>query len=234
MRRPGVRSPSAPPKKSARQSRANPKPASQRAFFMSTYLAASNQNRFRHPVCSHVLTGTCHACCCKNTAKGQASIPQDIYAAMHVSAGDLIAWELGADGTATVRRCNHSIAIICVRSKIPFASVRVRPTRKPIVDFERFTVVRVPFSFTDKATRKNRPTLVVSDAAPFNCEMVLPRLVRERPTWARRPNPSGLLSRGRRRPTACSAVSPQRPYSSHPITSADPALMVGGVRRFTH
>lgn len=40
----------------------------------------------------------------KITAKGQTTIPQDVRAAMHVSAGDLIAWEVGADGTATVRR----------------------------------------------------------------------------------------------------------------------------------
>ncbi len=40
----------------------------------------------------------------KITTKGQTTIPQDIRAAMRVSAGDLIAWEVGADGVATVRR----------------------------------------------------------------------------------------------------------------------------------
>lgn len=40
----------------------------------------------------------------KITAKGQTTIPQDVRAAMRVSAGDLIAWEVGSDGTATVRR----------------------------------------------------------------------------------------------------------------------------------
>ena len=40
----------------------------------------------------------------KITAKGQTTIPQDIRAALNVSAGDLIAWEVGADGIATVRR----------------------------------------------------------------------------------------------------------------------------------
>jgi antitoxin PrlF len=40
----------------------------------------------------------------KITAKGQTTIPQDVRAALHVSAGDLIAWEVGPDGTATVRR----------------------------------------------------------------------------------------------------------------------------------
>jgi len=40
----------------------------------------------------------------KITAKGQTTIPQNVRAALHVSAGDLIAWEVGADGTATVRR----------------------------------------------------------------------------------------------------------------------------------
>ena len=40
----------------------------------------------------------------KLTAKGQITIPQDIRAALHVVPGDLIAWEVGADGAATVRR----------------------------------------------------------------------------------------------------------------------------------
>jgi mRNA interferase MazF len=36
------------------------------------------------------------------------------------------------------------------------------------VSFERFTVVRVPFPFTDRNATKNRPALVLSDAAAFN------------------------------------------------------------------
>jgi len=40
----------------------------------------------------------------KITAKGQTTIPQDVRAALRVAPGDLIAWELGADGSATVRR----------------------------------------------------------------------------------------------------------------------------------
>jgi AbrB family looped-hinge helix DNA binding protein len=40
----------------------------------------------------------------KVTAKGQTTIPQDVRTALHVSPGDLIAWEVGADGTAVVRR----------------------------------------------------------------------------------------------------------------------------------
>lgn len=34
--------------------------------------------------------------------------------------------------------------------------------------FERFTVVRVPFPFTDRNATKNRPALVLSNAAGFN------------------------------------------------------------------
>lgn len=34
--------------------------------------------------------------------------------------------------------------------------------------YERFSVVRVPFPFTDRAATKNRPALVLSDAATFN------------------------------------------------------------------
>ncbi|MBK6636465.1 MAG: type II toxin-antitoxin system PemK/MazF family toxin [Rhodocyclaceae bacterium] len=36
------------------------------------------------------------------------------------------------------------------------------------MSFERFTVVRVPFPFTDRNATKNRPALVLSDATAFN------------------------------------------------------------------
>lgn len=34
--------------------------------------------------------------------------------------------------------------------------------------YERFTILRVPFPFTDRGASKNRPALVLSDAARFN------------------------------------------------------------------
>ncbi len=40
----------------------------------------------------------------KVTAKGQTTIPQDVRTALMVTPGDLIAWEVGTDGKATVRR----------------------------------------------------------------------------------------------------------------------------------
>lgn len=40
----------------------------------------------------------------KITAKGQTTIPLDVRTALKVGPGDLIAWEFGADATATVRR----------------------------------------------------------------------------------------------------------------------------------
>lgn len=40
----------------------------------------------------------------KITSKGQTTIPQAVRVALHVAPGDLIAWEVGSDGTATVRR----------------------------------------------------------------------------------------------------------------------------------
>ena len=40
----------------------------------------------------------------KITSKGQTTIPKDIRAALKVGPADLLAWELGPDGTATVRR----------------------------------------------------------------------------------------------------------------------------------
>jgi mRNA interferase MazF len=36
------------------------------------------------------------------------------------------------------------------------------------VGFERFSVVRMPFPFTDRGATKSRPALVLSDAATFN------------------------------------------------------------------
>lgn len=36
------------------------------------------------------------------------------------------------------------------------------------MSFERFTVVRVPFPFTDRTAVKNRPALVISDGDAFN------------------------------------------------------------------
>lgn len=38
------------------------------------------------------------------TAKGQTTIPRDIRSALHLAPGDLIAWEIGPGGTATIRR----------------------------------------------------------------------------------------------------------------------------------
>lgn len=42
------------------------------------------------------------------------------------------------------------------------------PTRKLTLVFERYSVVRVPFPFTDRDTSKNRPAVVLSDPAAFN------------------------------------------------------------------
>lgn len=36
------------------------------------------------------------------------------------------------------------------------------------MSFDRHTVVRVPFPFTDRTATKNRPALVLSDSAAFN------------------------------------------------------------------
>ena len=40
----------------------------------------------------------------KITAKGQTTIPKEVRAALHVGPGDLIAWQVEDEGTATVRR----------------------------------------------------------------------------------------------------------------------------------
>jgi mRNA interferase MazF len=40
--------------------------------------------------------------------------------------------------------------------------------KRPIVTYEAFDVIVVPFPFTDRATSKRRPALVLSDASVFN------------------------------------------------------------------
>ncbi len=40
----------------------------------------------------------------KITAKGQTTLPQAVRTALHVAPGDMITWEVGADGTVIVRR----------------------------------------------------------------------------------------------------------------------------------
>ena len=40
----------------------------------------------------------------KITAKGQTTIPRDVREALSVSPGDFLIWNVGSDGTATVRR----------------------------------------------------------------------------------------------------------------------------------
>ncbi|HRF06978.1 hypothetical protein [Accumulibacter sp.] len=47
------------------------------------------------------------------------------------------------------------------------------------MSFEGFTVVRVPLPFTDRNTTKNRPALMLPDAAAFNTRAGLNRLARE-------------------------------------------------------
>lgn len=40
----------------------------------------------------------------KITSKGQTTIPQDVRSALKVGPGDLISWDIDANGIATVRR----------------------------------------------------------------------------------------------------------------------------------
>ena len=43
----------------------------------------------------------------------------------------------------------------------------------PIVTFEAYDVVVVPFPFSDRAASKRRPALVLSDRAAFNAGIAL-------------------------------------------------------------
>jgi AbrB family looped-hinge helix DNA binding protein len=43
----------------------------------------------------------------KVTAKGQTTIPKEIREALKIEPGDLVVWELGPEGKATVRRAQR-------------------------------------------------------------------------------------------------------------------------------
>jgi hypothetical protein len=87
----------------------------------------------------------------------------DIRAALRVAPGDLIAWEIGADGTATVRRV-QPVDIEYLRAvEGTLSEWDAPPTRKRTVSFDRFVVVRVPFPFTDRDTTQETPSTGASD-----------------------------------------------------------------------
>ena len=72
----------------------------------------------------------------KITAKGQTTIPQLVRRALEVRADDLIAWEVGTDGTATVRRVlplDLEYLRVVERTLGEWA---VPPTMRPIVGFD--------------------------------------------------------------------------------------------------
>ena len=73
----------------------------------------------------------------KITAKGQTTIPQDVRAALRVTAGDLIAWEVGADGTATVASDGEgAILDLAQRAQALFESGRADEAQQLIAQAE--------------------------------------------------------------------------------------------------
>ena len=161
----------------------------------------------------------------KITAKGQTTIPQDVRAALNVAPGDLIAWEVGADGTATVRRVQPINIEYLRASKARSASGPAPPTRRLTVSFDRYAVVRVPFPFTDRNATKNRPAVVLSDAVAFNTpagHSVMAMITSQAPAGRCRP-PAGRPRHSARRPNGPArpgaSISPARPQPA----SAAPA-----------
>ena len=67
-----------------------------------TFLAGTL--KYSKDVRTHYLGDHDMVALAKITAKGQTTIPRDVRAALRVGPGDLIAWEVEEDGTATVRR----------------------------------------------------------------------------------------------------------------------------------
>ena len=122
----------------------------------------------------------------KITAKGQTTIPHDVRAAQHVVPGDLIAWEVREDGTATVRRV-LPIDLEYLRAlQGTMDEWSGPPTTRPTVSFDRFAVVRVPFPFTDPTATRNRPALILSDRsfnAPAGHAVMAMITSEENPPW---------------------------------------------------
>ncbi|GBD31881.1 hypothetical protein HRbin33_00842 [bacterium HR33] len=66
------------------------------------------------PMCPAQKDGSYADCPCqkdrlipKITAKGQTTIPKEVGEALKIEPGDLVVWELGPEGKATVRRAQR-------------------------------------------------------------------------------------------------------------------------------
>lgn len=103
----------------------------------------------------------------KITGKGQTTVLLAIRKALHVKPGDLIPWELLADGQVRVRRIEPADVAYLRALEGTLGEWPPPRTRPPTVTFEAWEVVRVPSPLPDRETSKNRPALVLSAGEAF-------------------------------------------------------------------
>ena len=106
----------------------------------------------------YAIAAVCAMITSKLTSKAQTTIPQPVRAALRLVEGDELAYEI--DGgrvilTKVIEREPRTLSG-------PSLSGAAPPTGRPMQSFKQGDVVRVPFPYTDRATRQWRPALVVS------------------------------------------------------------------------
>ncbi len=67
----------------------------------------------------------------KITAKGQTAIPAVIWARLQIGPGDLLAWEIVADGEVRVRR----VSPLTCKTSGPLRTLSRNGWAKPLLDF---------------------------------------------------------------------------------------------------
>ena len=87
------------------------------------------------------------------TAKAQTTIPQAVRVALHLTAGDDIAYAIEGD-RVVISRAKPGQCSICSRRSLNGTAM---PTGGPMPDFNAWDVVKVPFPYTDRPVRQRRP-----------------------------------------------------------------------------
>lgn len=94
----------------------------------------------------------------KLTSKAQTTIPQSVRGALRLSPGDELAYAI-EEGRVILTKSSAGAADDPFG---PLANGLATRTPRPMPTFEAGDTVKVPFPYTDRATRQRRPALVVS------------------------------------------------------------------------
>ncbi len=94
----------------------------------------------------------------KLTSKAQTTIPQPVRTALRLVEGDELAYEIDGGRVILTKASDAEPRI----HSAPSPNGTATRTGRPMPGFEQGDVVRVPFPYTDRATRQWRPAFVVS------------------------------------------------------------------------